>query len=112
MKAAAAMKACSANVSFENGIGPDPNINTVAAGPDASACAARCFADAGSRGEREPSDWKIGADAADLQRMLIDGWADDRLGLKPAGKKPDPATVNGKPDFLTTPVNSAYNFVI
>jgi hypothetical protein len=33
--AAGSMKACSANVSLENNIGPDPNINTVAAGPDA-----------------------------------------------------------------------------
>jgi len=32
---AAATKVCAANISFENGIGPDPNINTVAAGPDA-----------------------------------------------------------------------------
>src|SRR5437773_4494646 len=30
---------------------------------------------------------------------LIGGWADDRLGLKPAGKMPEPQTVNGKPDF-------------
>ncbi len=32
---AAAMKACSANINVETGVGPDPNINTVAAGPDA-----------------------------------------------------------------------------
>jgi glutaminyl-tRNA synthetase len=30
---------------------------------------------------------------------LIDGWADDKLGFKPAGKTPEPQTVNGKPDF-------------
>ena len=30
---------------------------------------------------------------------LIAGWADDKLGLKPAGKLPAAETVNGKPDF-------------
>jgi glutaminyl-tRNA synthetase len=30
---------------------------------------------------------------------LIDGWADDKLGFKPAGKTPELQTVNGKPDF-------------
>ena len=30
---------------------------------------------------------------------LIRGWADDRLGLKPKGHTPVPATIDGKPDF-------------
>ncbi|MEO8428012.1 MAG: glutamine--tRNA ligase/YqeY domain fusion protein [Verrucomicrobiota bacterium] len=30
---------------------------------------------------------------------LIGGWAEDRLGLKPAGKMPEKRTVNGKADF-------------
>ena len=30
---------------------------------------------------------------------LISGWADDRLGFKPAGKTPDAVTSAGKPDF-------------
>ena len=30
---------------------------------------------------------------------LIDGWADDKLGFKPAGKTPEPQTIDGKPDF-------------
>ena len=34
---------------------------------------------------------------------LISGWAEDRLGLKPAGKLPEAATVNGKPDFQLQP---------
>jgi glutaminyl-tRNA synthetase len=31
---------------------------------------------------------------------LIDGWADDRLGLKPASQTPHAATSGGKPDFF------------
>ncbi|MST94894.1 MAG: glutamine--tRNA ligase/YqeY domain fusion protein [Pedosphaera sp.] len=32
-------------------------------------------------------------------KWLIEGWADDRLGLKPKGKTPEAQTVNGKQDF-------------
>ncbi len=32
-------------------------------------------------------------------KWLIDGWADQNLGLKPRGKTPDTITTNGKPDF-------------
>jgi len=32
-------------------------------------------------------------------RWLISAWADDRLGLKPKGKTPEPQPVNGKTDF-------------
>ena len=35
---------------------------------------------------------------------LINGWADDKLGLKPKGKTPDAITSNGKPDFYLAPV--------
>ena len=35
---------------------------------------------------------------------LIDGWAGDRLGLKPEGKTPEAHTVNGKSDFYLPPV--------
>ena len=38
-------------------------------------------------------------------QWLIDGWADDKLGFKPAGKTPDPQAVNGKPDFYLGAVN-------
>ena len=34
---------------------------------------------------------------------LIEGWADDRLGLKAKGKTPEAITVNGKPDFHLGP---------
>ena len=30
---------------------------------------------------------------------LIGGWADDKLGFKPAGKTPEPQAIDGKPDF-------------
>jgi SAM-dependent methyltransferase len=47
----------------------------VAAGPGATACAERAFAAIGYQVERENSDWILGADARDLQRELIVGWA-------------------------------------
>ena len=36
-------------------------------------------------------------------RWLISAWADDRLGLKPAGQTPALQQVNGKPDFYLAP---------
>ena len=36
---------------------------------------------------------------------LIEGFADDRLGLKPKGKTPEAITVNGKPDFYLAPAD-------
>jgi hypothetical protein len=53
----------------------DKGLGGPAAGPDAVACAERCFAEAGYRVQLEPSDWTLGPDVAALQRMLIDGWA-------------------------------------
>jgi glutaminyl-tRNA synthetase len=38
---------------------------------------------------------------------LISGWADDRLGLKPAGQTPRAVTSNGQPDFYLAPVTAA-----
>src|ERR1700722_3009164 len=35
---------------------------------------------------------------------LIDGWASDRLGLKPKGKTPDAITSNGQPDHYLGPI--------
>jgi glutaminyl-tRNA synthetase len=40
-------------------------------------------------------------------RWLLTDWADDRLGLKPKGKTPEAASVNGKSDFLLPPVTNA-----
>jgi glutaminyl-tRNA synthetase len=36
---------------------------------------------------------------------LIGGWANDRLGFKPAGKTPEPQAIDGKPDFYLGAVN-------
>jgi glutaminyl-tRNA synthetase len=40
-------------------------------------------------------------------RWLIDGWADDRLGLKAAGATPPPVSTNGEPDFHQPAVTGA-----
>ena len=53
----------------------DKGLGGSAAGPDAAACAARCFADTGYRVWTEPSDWILGSPEQKLQRRLIDGWA-------------------------------------
>jgi hypothetical protein len=47
----------------------------VAAGPGATACAVRAFAAIGYQVQHENSDWIVEADARDLQRELIAGWA-------------------------------------
>jgi hypothetical protein len=47
-----------------------------AAGPDAVNAAERSFTAIGYRVKRAPSDWVLPPDARDLQRQLVDGWAD------------------------------------
>src|SRR6187551_2133829 len=37
-------------------------------------------------------------------KWLIQGWADDKLGLKPKGKTPEAILSSGKPDFFLPPV--------
>jgi SAM-dependent methyltransferase len=54
-----------------------------AAGPDAVAAAERCFADAGYQVERAPSDWVLAPEARELQRQLIEGWADAAREIAP-----------------------------
>jgi hypothetical protein len=54
----------------------DKGLGGPAAGPDAAACAARCFAESGYRVWTEPSDWVLGSPEQTLQRRLIDGWAE------------------------------------
>jgi hypothetical protein len=61
----------------------DKGLGGPAEGPDAAACAERCFADEVYRVERAPSDWRLGPDEAAMQRMLIDGWADAAAELEP-----------------------------
>lgn len=53
----------------------DKGLGGPAEGPDAPAGAERCFVEAGYRVERQPSDWRLGPDEADMQRLLIGGWA-------------------------------------
>ena len=40
-------------------------------------------------------------------RWLIEGWADQTLGLKPASQTPAPTEANGRPDFHLPPVVGA-----
>ena len=61
----------------------DKGLGGPAAGPDAVACADRCFAETGYRVQLEPSDWTLGPDVAALQRMLIDGWAHAATETRP-----------------------------
>jgi SAM-dependent methyltransferase len=46
-----------------------------AAGPDATRLARACFERVGYQVLTEPSDWVLDADAGELQRQLIEGWA-------------------------------------
>jgi len=54
----------------------DKGLGGPAQGPDAVACAERCFVDAGYLVHRESSDWTVGPEQTQMQRMLIDGWAE------------------------------------
>lgn len=54
----------------------DKALGGPATGPDAAACAARCFAEAGYHVRSEPSDWRLGSSDGELQRPLIAGWAE------------------------------------
>jgi len=61
----------------------DKGLGGPAAGPDAARCAERCFAEAGYRVEREPSDWTLESALDAMQRMLIDGWAQAATEMAP-----------------------------
>jgi hypothetical protein len=54
-----------------------------AEGPDAPASTERCFTEAGYRVERAPSPWSLGGDHSELQRLLIDGWAQAASDVAP-----------------------------
>ena len=53
----------------------DKGLGGPAEGPNAAACAARCFADEGYDVKSEASDWVLGPGDAAMQRTLVDGWA-------------------------------------
>ncbi|MEO8258602.1 MAG: class I SAM-dependent methyltransferase [Acidobacteriota bacterium] len=57
-----------------------------AAGPDATDAAARCFSAVGYRVQRTASDWILPPDAGDLQRQLIEGWAEAAAEIAPEQK--------------------------
>jgi len=61
----------------------DKGLGGPALGPDAVSCAAQQFAKIGYHVQREPSDWTLGPEVADLQRMLIDGWAQAATEMAP-----------------------------
>ena len=60
----------------DKGFGP-------ASGPDATDNAAKHFADAGYRVLRESSNWFLAPDARELQRQLIEGWAEASEEIAP-----------------------------
>ena len=61
----------------------DKGLGGPAAGPDAAACAERCFVEVGYCVRREPSDWKLDATESDLQTLLIDGLAEAATEMAP-----------------------------
>jgi hypothetical protein len=61
----------------------DKGLGGPAAGPDAAGCAARCFEEVGYLVRREPSDWALGSGESELQRRLIEGWAEAATQMAP-----------------------------
>ena len=61
---------------IDKGFGP-------ALGPDAAASAVRAFAALGYDVRQERSDWVLAADVPELQRQLIEGWADAAREIAP-----------------------------
>ena len=61
----------------------DKGLGGPAAGPDAVLAAEQSFAKAGYRVRREPSGWTLGPGEPDMQRMLIDGWAEAATEMAP-----------------------------
>jgi hypothetical protein len=54
----------------------DKGLGGAAAGPEAVESVIRCFSNAGYRVETDPSDWSLGTAEHELQRRLIEGWAE------------------------------------
>ena len=61
----------------------DKGLGGPAAGPDAAACAERCFAEVGYLVRRACSDWVLGSAERELQRRLIEGWAEAAAEMAP-----------------------------
>jgi hypothetical protein len=60
----------------DKGFGP-------ALGPDAADAAERCLTSLGYQVQREPSDWVLAAESDQLQRQLVEGWADAAMAIAP-----------------------------
>jgi hypothetical protein len=61
----------------------DKGLGGSAVGPDAVDCAERAFGEMGYRITREASDWRLGPAETEMQRMLIDGWAEAAVEMAP-----------------------------
>lgn len=61
----------------------DKGLGGVAAGPDAVACAERCFIDAGYQVRITPTNWNLGPAQSDMQRYLIGDWTRAAVELAP-----------------------------
>ncbi len=61
----------------------DKGLGGPAAGPDAVVCAERCFREIGYDVRTAPTDWNLGPAEAEMQRYLIDGWAEAAAELAP-----------------------------
>jgi len=61
----------------------DQGLGGGASGPDAAAVAEQCFLQEGYRVRREASDWVLGAADRDIQRLLLDGWAEAATEMDP-----------------------------
>jgi SAM-dependent methyltransferase len=62
----------------------DKGLGGPATGPAADRVAVRVFEHAGYRAQREEANWELGAEHRELQRQLLDGWAEATLELEPA----------------------------
>jgi len=62
----------------------DKGLGGPAAGPDADRIALRVFEEAGYRALSEEANWNLGTGETELQRQLMEGWAEAALELEPA----------------------------
>lgn len=61
----------------------DKGLGGQAVGPDAAACAERCFGEVGYQVQRASSNWTLEPTASDVQRTLVDGWAEAATAMAP-----------------------------
>ena len=61
----------------------DKGFGGQAAGPDAAACAERCFGEVGYLVQRASSHWTLDPTVPDVQRTLVDGWAEAATAMAP-----------------------------